>query len=617
MKEKKYSYFDAKAIAKQNSDYAGVDDQGVSLPWEMHFFSYPVKTLDIEVRQFCHRSGKSELLLVDNGGTLWRYYTDIDRIQKTRLQLDEAITAIESIEELLIVQFKDRIEAHALANGQIVWSKEVSDEALLRKADDSTLILYEHSTGEMFLLNAGGETLSMNIHRTGAVDIAGFDDYRVSILRQEQRLHIQDHAASYTIELQSDETLLSIDMIDAGTMVLLLLDPSIALNKLFVYTLHEGTWKLEDSLLFRTGNLLRVRRDCERRLWHLDKDGKLGYVMQDRQYLGPDNQFTKVPPLHLHIDSLTYANRWHRMLIDYDLPDECALRIEAAASEETEEPSDDVFAAIETLYNDLLLPELKGRHLFLRLFLTGDQAHRHSPLIRSIKLLYPRSTYLEYLPAYYQEDEAGAAMLERFLSIFETVFSTLEDTRNSTPSLIDSNDTLKANLTWLSRWLGLTYDDSWDEERWRLLMREAPGLFGIRGTREGIERVIEIYSKMRPLVYEPMHAHCMKTGTMADMDNYSFCLFLKPEQYHTAQEVETIRRITEEWKPAYTKARVVPLENRIVLGSFLFLGVNTRLERKKERLGEARMPFDGIADARKEESRALERVRIGSDAVLH
>ncbi len=106
-------------------------------------------------------------------------------------------------------------------------------------------------------------------------------------------------------------------------------------------------------------------------------------------------------------------------------------------------------------------------------------------------------------------------------------------------------------------------------------------------------------------------------GAIADMDNYSFCLFLKPEQYHTIEEVETIRRIVEEWKPAYTKARVVPLENRIVLGSFLFLGVNTKLERGKERLGEARMPFDGVAVAGDEDIRALERVRIGNDAILH
>jgi len=59
------------------------------------------------------------------------------------------------------------------------------------------------------------------------------------------------------------------------------------------------------------------------------------------------------------------------------------------------------------------------------------------------------------------------------------------------------------------------------------------------------------------------------------------------------------------------------LEHRIVLGSFLFLGVNTKLERAKEHLGEARMPFDGVADAHKEDIRALERVRIGNDGTLH
>lgn len=611
MKEKKYSYFDAGAIAKQNSDYTGIDGSGLSLPWEMHFFSYPLKTPGIEVRQFCHRSGKSELLLVDDSGELWRYYTDIDRIQKTKLQLDETIISIESIAGLLLVQFEDRIEARSLVNGQIVWSKTTTGSAHFRKADNASVILYEPLSGELLLLNAGGETIETTSHQTEATALAGFDDYEVTLSQQEQTLHIQDSEAISTIDLPAREQLVSVEMINAKTMALLLFDPSIGVNKLLVYALDEGAWVFEDSLLFRVGNLRFMRRDCKGRLWYLDENSHIGYAMQDRQYLVQNK------PLRLHADSLGFANRWHRMLIDYDLPDECTIAIDAAASDEEPEPTDDAYIHVESLHSDLLLPELKGRYLYLRIYLTGDQSHRNSPVIRSIKLLYPRSTYLEYLPAYYQEDEAGAAMLERFLSIFETVFSTLEDTRNSTLSLIDSSDTSKANLAWLSRWLGLTYDDSWDEERWRVLMREAPGLFGIRGTREGIERIIEIYSQMRPLIYEPMHAHCMKKGAIADMDNYSFCLFLKPEQYNTTQEVETIRRIVEEWKPAYTKARVVPLEHRIVLGSFLFLGVNTKLERAKEHLGEARMPFDGVADARKEDIRTLERVRIGNDAILH
>ncbi len=620
IKQKKQSYFNAASIADQNSGYTGIDDQELSLPWEMHFFSFPLKKLDIKVKYFCHRSGKSELLLVDENGVLWRYYTDIDRIQKTKLQLDETIISLESIEGLLIVQFKDRIEARSLANGQIIWSKEATESALFRKADDTSVILYEPVSGEILLINGGGEITAETIHQTEANDVTGFGDYGVSLLQQEQTLHIQDFEATYTIDLPSSDQLVSAEMIDSETIALLLFVTSAGLNKLLIYTLIDGKWDSEDSLLFRVGNLCLIRRDCKGHLWYLNEENQIGYAMQDRQYLPQDKQ----KPIKLHVDSLTYGNRWHRLLIDYDLPDECAITIDAAASNEPIEPL--AYTRIENLYNDLLLPALQGEYLYLRIYLTADQSHRNSPVIRSIKLLYPRSTYLEYMPACYREsdpyngideDEKSVAMLERFLSIFETTFATLEEKRESTPLLIDSAETSKETLAWLSSWLGLKHDDSWEDARWRQLMREAPGLFGIRGTREAIERVIEIYSGIRPLVYEPMHARCMKKGAIADMDNYSFCLFLKPEQYHTIEEVETIRRIVEEWKPAYTKARVVPLENRIVLGSFLFLGVNTKLERGKERLGEARMPFDGVAVAGDEDIRALERVRIGNDAILH
>ena len=650
---KKQSYHSAKEIAK-DSDYF-VDKQGVSLPWRVHFFNYPIKNIDFRVELFCLRDNKEELLILDSQGAIFRYYSDVEYLQKTRLLFNEKVYAMEVMGESLILQFEERIESYALSNGQIIWSKLVSPQTRLRKCSESSIIFYEPSIKQITCLNHGGETLSVEHRESDLMDISGFDETILSVFQVEDSVHIQNHTEEYIIklpylddqpsscelisddqllssELISEDQLLSCELIARDTFVLLLLNEPIHQNRVLIYKFINNVWKLQDKLLLLSDKLLFIRKDCKGKVWYLDSEGQIAYVMQNRQYIEKKN------PLYLKIDSLKHNTRWHRMLIDYEIPDESNIYLKIASSNTSISPDENRYMKIENLNSDIFLPELQGQYLFIKIYLKANQTCQNSPHIRNIKLIYPRSSYLEYLPAYYQEDKESAVTVERFLSIFETVFSTLEKTRETTPSLLDITETSKENLAWLSSWLGLTYDESWDERRWRTLMNEAPKLFDIRGTREGIERVIEIYSDMRPLIQEPMHTHCLvqwkivknidyekwkkldkkeyKKVALKTIDNYSFCVFLKPEQYHKEEEVATIRRIVEEWKPAYTKARVVPLEHRILLGSFVFLGVNTKLEKRNAYLGEVQIPFGGLSPARKNDTRILERVRIGNDAIL-
>ena len=629
---KKQSYHSAKEIAK-GSDYF-VDEQGVSLPWKLHFFNYPIKNLDFRVELFCQRDYKEELLILDSQGAISRYYSDVEYLQKTRLLFNEKVYAMETMGESLIIQFEERIESYALSNGQIIWSKQVSPQAHLRKCSESSIIFYEPSTKQITCLNHGGETLSVEYRESDIIDISGFDEAIFSVFQVEDRVQIQNHTEEYIIQLPYlEEKLLSFELIERDTFTLLLLNETLHQNRVLIYKFINNIWELQDELLLLSDKLLFIRKDCKGKVWYLDSKGQIAYMMQNHQYLKEEN------PLYLKIDSLKHNTRWHRMLIDYKIPDESDIRLEIASSNTSISPDENRYMKIENLNSDLFLPELQGQYLFIKIYLIANQTYQNSPYIRSIKLIYPRSSYLEYLPAYYQEDKKSAVTVERFLSIFETVFSTLEKTRETTPSLLDTTEISKENLAWLSSWLGLTYDESWDERRWRTLMHEAPKLFDIRGTREGIERVIEIYSDMPPLIQEPMHTHCLvqwkivknidykkwkkldkkeyKKVALKTIDNYSFCVFLKPEQYHKKEEVATIRRIVEEWKPAYTKARVVPLEHRMLLGSFVFLGINTKLEKRKTYLGEVQIPFGGLSAAQKDDNRTLERVRIGYDAILH
>jgi hypothetical protein len=55
----------------------------------------------------------------------------------------------------------------------------------------------------------------------------------------------------------------------------------------------------------------------------------------------------------------------------------------------------------------------------------------------------------------------------------------------------------------------------------------------------------------------------------------------------------------------------------MLLGSFILLGVNSKLEHQKSSLGKARLSLDTLSPALEDDIHALERVRIHNDAILH
>jgi phage tail-like protein len=142
---------------------------------------------------------------------------------------------------------------------------------------------------------------------------------------------------------------------------------------------------------------------------------------------------------------------------------------------------------------DLILNPNKGRYLWLKLKLTTfDQKSR--PTIRSARIYYPRLSYLRYLPPVYREGPVSAAFLERFLSIFETSFGTLEQEIDQLFRYFDPNLAPKDFLPWLASWINLSLDDDVPEQRVRQFIRRAASLYSRKGTARALVEFLEIYT---------------------------------------------------------------------------------------------------------------------------
>jgi phage tail-like protein len=116
-----------------------------------------------------------------------------------------------------------------------------------------------------------------------------------------------------------------------------------------------------------------------------------------------------------------------------------------------------------------------------------------APRIDSLRAYFPRRSYLRYLPNIYRENGRSAAFLERYLSLFESVFTDVEEEIAAATRYFDPKGVPGDALSWLGGWLALSPDDTWATSDERTLVRKAPDLFKRRGTRRGLRDLLSIY----------------------------------------------------------------------------------------------------------------------------
>jgi phage tail-like protein len=130
-------------------------------------------------------------------------------------------------------------------------------------------------------------------------------------------------------------------------------------------------------------------------------------------------------------------------------------------------------------------------------------------VVESIRVRYPRTSYLRYLPAVYAADEESRWFLERFLSIFQTEWDALEETVETSARFFDPKAVPAGDgLAYLAGWLALTLEGTWTAEQNRELLKAAPANQPRRGTSEGLREHLRVYlANMTGLPGQDLAAH--------------------------------------------------------------------------------------------------------------
>lgn len=282
--------------------------------------------------------------------------------------------------------------------------------------------------------------------------------------------------------------------------------------------------------------------------------------------------------------------------------------------------------------NDALIAAT-GRYIWARIDLIGTE--QKSPSLQSLRVDYPRISYLRYLPAVYQENERGRDFLERFLSLFETFFADLESQVDHISRYFDPDSSVANGefLRWLSTWLAISVDNNWNDAKLRALVKRASQIYKYRGTRAAIEEMIEIFTGDRPLIIEHHQTSCAAWFNqklkpefaeakalyerLYGTDPFCFCVLLKPYPVKTEEQRKAVLRILESEKPAHTCAGLLTLQPWVQLDTHTYLGINTYLSQPSARLdfGSA-MPRDTVLNDTEETGQLERRSRINFDIKL-
>jgi phage tail-like protein len=177
------------------------------------------------------------------------------------------------------------------------------------------------------------------------------------------------------------------------------------------------------------------------------------------------------------------------------------------------------------------------------------------PITENNDSVRAKSSYLQYLPPLYRDDE----FMGQFILIFEDLMKPLENTVNNLAMYFDPLLTPEPLLTWLAFWANLVLDPKWPLERRRELVKSAATLYRWRGTRKGLSEYLRIYTGSVPEISEYIPGMRLDEDTRLGINTqlgssgtgHHFTVTLELDD-SSEVSIETVRSIIDSQKPAHT-----------------------------------------------------------------
>jgi phage tail-like protein len=206
------------------------------------------------------------------------------------------------------------------------------------------------------------------------------------------------------------------------------------------------------------------------------------------------------------IDSGISRCIWHRVRVDADMPSGTGIEVTVVTTDfdpvtsGVEPPSLDDGQTGPAGAIDLLVQQPAGQFLQLKLNLTSDGTT--TPVVRSVRIDFPRRTSLDWLPAVYRENPESEDFTERFLANFDASIGDVDAAITRFPALLEPGSVPSVVLPWLGSFLGVVFDPTWSVTLQQNILKVLPQLYAQRGTIAGLTAAIKVVFGIEPAIQE-------------------------------------------------------------------------------------------------------------------
>lgn len=310
---------------------------------------------------------------------------------------------------------------------------------------------------------------------------------------------------------------------------------------------------------------------------------------------------------------------WHRLRIDMEIPGGAIVNIRIYASDSADvivpspggegklktdinkyvkDKSIDINRKIDMLdyigskkyvnLDDLLMFGFKGRYLWLCLEIINYEKQRVK--IKSVKLEFPRVSFVDYLPEIYRENEKDDSFLARYLGIFQSVYIDLEDRIDNTPVHFDAEKTSKDFLNWMADWLSVKNASIWGEKKLRTLIKESVSIYKMKGTKASISKIVKEYTGIEPIIVEQFDVknneyyqkQKKQVENLFGNNGYVFTVILSDKYIDDTEDYVELLKVIGSVAPIDSICNLVVLNDKIYLGHHCYMGINSYIAQNKE-----------------------------------
>ncbi|MCR5520632.1 MAG: hypothetical protein K6F44_01825 [Lachnospiraceae bacterium] len=232
--------------------------------------------------------------------------------------------------------------------------------------------------------------------------------------------------------------------------------------------------------------------------------------------------------------------------------------------------------------SDILMYDVRGRFLFVAIRVEGS----FKGALSNIRVINPGDTFMITLPEIYRK---RGGFYHRYLSVLSSVFNDFQDRIDGYAVNLDPDIADKDLLVTYAGWMGIDLSgDFLDEEKLRMLVKEAPMLNRKKGTKAALERLCEIVLSEKCIVVENKGDSDRR---MFGESRFDVTILIK--SFVEEKKKSQLFFLLNQFVPIRTHLRIIYLEGRSALDTHSYLDINASVFDTKDGKLDSHMSLDG------------------------